>query len=221
MKILTLKQPWATLVATGHKMIETRSWQTSYRGLIGIHASASIGRKECILSGQEPFRTALHSNQYFTGLRGAGVCRICGCTEQDCRQCIEDTGKPCTWINEQHDLCSACADDKFFEMPTGELLAIARLERCVIFPDPEQQVLFEGKDKFVPPSPPELNFGDFTPGRYGWIFSTIYELVKPIPMKGALSLWESHIPLEEFTFKKIHTGKLNFQINYGQPFQIK
>jgi chromosome partitioning protein len=33
-------------------------------------------------------------------------CRVCGCTEGDCRKCIEKTGKPCYWVEE--DLCSAC-----------------------------------------------------------------------------------------------------------------
>jgi hypothetical protein len=39
MKALTLTQPWATLVAVGAKRIETRSWQTSYRGQLAIHAA--------------------------------------------------------------------------------------------------------------------------------------------------------------------------------------
>lgn len=34
-------------------------------------------------------------------------CSVCGCTEWDCRQCIERTGEPCYWFEE--DLCSACA----------------------------------------------------------------------------------------------------------------
>lgn len=33
-------------------------------------------------------------------------CRVCGCTQEDCSQCIEKTGHPCTWVEE--DLCSAC-----------------------------------------------------------------------------------------------------------------
>lgn len=37
---LTLTQPWATLLAVGAKRFETRSWQTRYRGLVAIHASA-------------------------------------------------------------------------------------------------------------------------------------------------------------------------------------
>ena len=39
MKALTLTQPWATLVALGHKQVETRSWRTSYRGPLAIHAA--------------------------------------------------------------------------------------------------------------------------------------------------------------------------------------
>src|SRR6186713_436062 len=33
-------------------------------------------------------------------------CRVCGCTDDDCRQCIEATGSPCSWVED--DLCSAC-----------------------------------------------------------------------------------------------------------------
>jgi hypothetical protein len=39
MKVITLTQPWATLVIIGAKTLETRSWATSYRGTLGIHAS--------------------------------------------------------------------------------------------------------------------------------------------------------------------------------------
>lgn len=42
MKALTLLQPWASLVATGAKTIETRSWDTSYRGPLAIHASKGL-----------------------------------------------------------------------------------------------------------------------------------------------------------------------------------
>jgi hypothetical protein len=37
-------------------------------------------------------------------------CRVCGCTESDCRQCIEKTGEACSWIEE--DLCSACKSNE-------------------------------------------------------------------------------------------------------------
>jgi hypothetical protein len=38
-KLISLWEPWATLMAIGAKRIETRSWQTSYRGWLAIHAS--------------------------------------------------------------------------------------------------------------------------------------------------------------------------------------
>jgi hypothetical protein len=39
-KALTLWQPWATFMAMGVKRNETRSWSTTHRGSLAIHASA-------------------------------------------------------------------------------------------------------------------------------------------------------------------------------------
>lgn len=39
MKVLSIIEPWATLICEGQKVIETRSWKTSYRGELYIHAS--------------------------------------------------------------------------------------------------------------------------------------------------------------------------------------
>lgn len=39
MKVISLWQPWATLVAWGLKEYETRHWWTSYRGPLVIHAA--------------------------------------------------------------------------------------------------------------------------------------------------------------------------------------
>lgn len=39
MKAITLWQPWASLVAVRAKRYETRSWKTSYRGPLAIHAA--------------------------------------------------------------------------------------------------------------------------------------------------------------------------------------
>lgn len=45
MKVITIKQPWATLIALGYKKYEFRSWNTKYRGEILIHAGKSIDTK--------------------------------------------------------------------------------------------------------------------------------------------------------------------------------
>lgn len=40
MKALSIKQPWASLIAHGIKDVENRTWKTHFRGKIYIHASA-------------------------------------------------------------------------------------------------------------------------------------------------------------------------------------
>lgn len=42
MKVITLKQPWASLIARGYKKYEFRTWKTNYRGPILIHAGKGI-----------------------------------------------------------------------------------------------------------------------------------------------------------------------------------
>ena len=45
MKVLTIKQPWATLIMQGNKRFEFRSRQTKYRGDILIHAGKGVEKK--------------------------------------------------------------------------------------------------------------------------------------------------------------------------------
>jgi hypothetical protein len=64
MKALSLTQPWATLIAIDAKRIETRSWETLYRGPLAIHAAAGlglVGGKKGLteLCAREPFHSVL------------------------------------------------------------------------------------------------------------------------------------------------------------------
>lgn len=45
MKVITIKQPWATLIAEGYKEYEFRTWKTKYRGDILIHAGKGVDKK--------------------------------------------------------------------------------------------------------------------------------------------------------------------------------
>lgn len=45
MKVITIKQPWATLIAEGYKEYEFRTWKTKYRGDILIHAGKGIDKE--------------------------------------------------------------------------------------------------------------------------------------------------------------------------------
>jgi hypothetical protein len=129
---LTVKQPWATLIAVGAKKVETRSWKTKHRGIIGIHAGATITRDAVELCFQEPFKAALTA---------AGI------LHPD-------------------------------QLPLGALLAKADLAECR-----ETGRMYYLSDQ-------ERAFGDYTEGRYGWVFKNVEILPAPVPMSGALKLWE-------------------------------
>ena len=60
MKALSIKQPWATLIRDGvtlpdgstwHKTVEGRSWPTSFRGPLVIHASKTPDKAACRMFG--------------------------------------------------------------------------------------------------------------------------------------------------------------------------
>lgn len=63
MRAVTIRQPWATLIAVGEKRFETRSWATKHRGHIAIHAGKVIDNKAC----QHPeIKAMLAKHGYFT-----------------------------------------------------------------------------------------------------------------------------------------------------------
>ena len=45
MKVLTIKEPFASLIKDKKKFIETRSWKTKYRGELYIHDGLSTHQK--------------------------------------------------------------------------------------------------------------------------------------------------------------------------------
>lgn len=63
MKALSLRQPWAWLVVTGYKTIETRTWKTNYRGLLLIHASGKWDKR-----AEADYRAILEEAYRGTGL---------------------------------------------------------------------------------------------------------------------------------------------------------
>lgn len=45
MKAITIKQPWASLIVSGLKDIENRTWKTNFRGRVLIHAGKTRERQ--------------------------------------------------------------------------------------------------------------------------------------------------------------------------------
>lgn len=73
LRCLTLTQPWASLVSVGAKRIESRSWSTSFRGEIAIHASKAFPRWARDICYEEPFYGSLGKElawEYPNGPRG-------------------------------------------------------------------------------------------------------------------------------------------------------
>lgn len=53
-KAITLIQPWASLIVDLRKPWETRSWYTTHRGPVAIHAGAKVDREACENFGYDP-----------------------------------------------------------------------------------------------------------------------------------------------------------------------
>lgn len=165
MKTITLTQPWATLVAIGAKQIETRSWQTSYRGPLAIHAAKGFpvwARELCITA---PFWEALSDLS------------------------PTDFGVPVEkWKQEMPALweclptgCIVAVCDMVDCIPTERVLVSHSLEQSAVSRTDGWLYINQG----------EKAFGDYSQGRFAWHLDKIRALSQPIPAKGALGLWES------------------------------
>lgn len=45
--VLSVRQPWASLLLTGEDWCENRNWDTQHRGPLWIHASSGVDKEEC------------------------------------------------------------------------------------------------------------------------------------------------------------------------------
>ncbi|HXJ39083.1 MAG TPA: ASCH domain-containing protein [Bryobacteraceae bacterium] len=92
MKIITLWEPWATLLALGQKRIETRGWSTAYRGLVAIHAAkGGLSKREFVATVSRPiFRRALGAPCCPGCFRGCivGVGRLVDCCPSESKICL-------------------------------------------------------------------------------------------------------------------------------------
>ena len=74
-------------------------------------------------------------------------------------------------------------------IPTGCILATCRLLNVIEIPDIRRAYPHWGTF-YLPPDEPELNFGDYIPGRYAWLLEKVEVLKTTIPCRGSLGLWE-------------------------------
>ena len=86
MKALSVKQPWAWLIASGRKTIETRTWHTKYRGPILIVSSKGRMKKAACESFYKRFGPLVTLNLKY----GMALCKA---DLVDCRKMTKDDEK--------------------------------------------------------------------------------------------------------------------------------
>jgi hypothetical protein len=59
LRVLSVRQPWAWLIVQGYKDIENRTWSTTYRGRLLIHASSKKPSLDLLLQVKRDFKLNL------------------------------------------------------------------------------------------------------------------------------------------------------------------
>lgn len=100
MKTITIKQPYASLIAAGIKKYEFRTWKSKYRGKLLIHAGKGIDKK-----AMERFKN--YNLEYPSG------CIIAICDMVDCVKIDEETRE--MLLKENELVYGKTAMDKSFD----------------------------------------------------------------------------------------------------------
>ncbi len=160
MKAITIWQPWASLLACGGKRFETRSWATSYRGPIAIHAA-----KKSVFHVLDLIPSpvlAEMTKRIRAGWKDLPTGAVIATAEL---------------VNVWHIVHRPGRNvDKAKYIPVGaESMTTDKHDPAF-------------GDYFVP-SEMELAFGDWTPGRYAWEIANV-KMITPVSIKGRQGLWE-------------------------------
>ncbi len=159
MKCISLHQPWASLVVLGAKKFETRSWPTSYRGPLLIHAAKKWNPQLQATCFSDPIEGELYDAGHISndGLGGKSSWKnplpfgsiIGGVSLDECYEVVPCQRSP------------AEAQD-----PLMDELASASGQRIQL------------------PAGDEWRFGDFGIGRFAWQLSNPRRFAMPIPFCG-------------------------------------
>lgn len=175
-KALSLWEPWASLVVWGLKLVETRSWQTRYRGRLWIHATqrADFGG---IGVTSARYRTMADA------LAGAGMLCECGCpgavhsTAVGCLRCA------CLRFTPRWRLGHVLGHVELVDVvPT----AWCRRDRAAMGWRDDNLAL----DRSIAVDARTFAFGDFRPGRFAWLLAAPALLDPPVAARGHQQLWE-------------------------------
>jgi activating signal cointegrator 1 len=74
------------------------------------------------------------------------------------------------------------------DLPRGSVIALARLDEVIAFTRSSLRETRARAARGLLPAH-EADFGDFSPGRFGFVLSHVQQLSTPVPAKGMLGLW--------------------------------
>lgn len=159
MKIISLWQPWASLVACGAKRFETRSWKTPYRGRLAIHAAKTWSYQLYNICRTEPFKTVL-------GKHGLAVpCWNGG-------KLPRPVAMPFGAIVAVAELTSC--------IPTSACRQDSDEKNALVISQLGDEVYWMGRNEWA--------FGDYMRGRFAWQLSGVQLLADPIACVGMQGL---------------------------------
>lgn len=187
-KVFTLHQPWASLVALGVKTIETRSWSTKYRGPLAIHSAAKKPRN---VWAQEPpdvydpiamdryleISEDVHgTGSFLYEWRGPLGTIVATCTLVDVVPMVAERG--CADVPGKGPLITVSR--------TGEHVTGLKWQNTV---SPTRYIDKEFCERLRADRP----YGLYEPGRFAWLLADVVPVDPPAPFKGGQGLtktWE-------------------------------
>lgn len=203
MKFLTIRQPWAQLIAVGAKHIETRPFSTKYRGPLAIHAGKAwpvpVGEWQ-VPSDRGPgpmierLVSPLAGTYRWEAIRAplGAVVAVCDLVDvvpivqflsrgpghepdPPWTPCNEDCILPFPMLRTNHDLSLAMIHPGLGENPVGVT--------------------------------DQLPFGDFSPGWFAWLLDNVRPIDPPVPMKGAQGLRDLPADMAEAITRALTEGE--------------
>lgn len=168
MKALTVRQPWASLIALGVKTIETRSWSTRYRGPLAVHAGKA--RPDLCWEGGGYAIAADDDGRFmYRGHLGARSSLPLGAVVAvvDLIDVVPIIDGSLGWTEDSD---------------TPPAAVVVSWDSAAMLVDTRETGPF-------PDVTDQLPFGVFAPGRFAWLLGDVRPLVPPVPAKGRQGLW--------------------------------
>lgn len=179
MKVLTLHQPWASLIALGVKSIETRSWSTKYRGPLAIHAGAKKPRNVWAQDTPDVY-DPIAMGRYL-----------------EISEDVHGTGSFLyEWRGSLGAIVATCTLVDVVPMWAPNLVERPGLGGVLVgtTTDPDRLLAWRPGHKAEPADVTDQRpYGDFTAGRFAWLLADVMPVDPPVAFKGGQGLtktWE-------------------------------